>query len=115
MPAWRLAVAAAALVAYAGLSHWLMLHAAQQPWAVAALCGPLLLAVAAVGWQRRQPLTLLGGAAVVLLLALVVARGGVADIRREAQRDDRDVPDRVTRLDLVAGGPTDGIVERSAS
>jgi len=82
MAAWRLALAAAALAAYAGLSHWLMVNAADRPWAVAALFGPLVLAVAATGWRRRQPLTLAACAAGVATLALVVWRGGVEDVNR---------------------------------
>ena len=85
MAGWRLVAALAlpaAVVAYALLSHWLMVHAAQAPWAVAALFGPLLLAVAATGWQRRQPLILAACGALVVLLAVIVARGGVQDIQR---------------------------------
>ena len=82
MPVWRLAGAAAALAAYGVLSHFLMVHAAQKPWAVAALFGPLLLAVAGVGWQRRQWATLAACAGLVALLALIVWRGGVDDINR---------------------------------
>lgn len=82
MPAWRIVAAVVALAAYALASHWLMVHAASRPWAVAALFGPLVLAVAAMGWQRRQTLTLAACAALVALLAAVVARGGVDDINR---------------------------------
>jgi uncharacterized membrane protein len=81
-PAWRAAAAGAALAGYALLSHWLMVNAAQAPWAVAVLFGPLVAAVAATGWQRRQPLVLAACAAGVLLLAGIVLRGGVADINR---------------------------------
>ncbi len=82
MPGWRFAAGAAALLAYALLSHALMVHAANAPWAVAALFGPLLLAVAGVGWQRRQWLTLGACAGLVLLLAVIVWRGGVSDMQR---------------------------------
>lgn len=82
MPAWRLALAAAALAAYAALSHWLMVNAADRPWAVAALFGPLVLAVAATGWRQRQPLTLAACAGGVAVLATVVALGGVEDVNR---------------------------------
>jgi uncharacterized membrane protein len=82
MPAWRIAAAAAALVAYALLSHWLMVNAANRPWAVAALFGPLLVAVAAVAWQRRQTFALVACGALVGLLAVIVARGGVGDMHR---------------------------------
>ena len=82
MPVWQMAAAAAALAAYAVLSHLLMVYAAQAPWAVAALFGPLLLAVAAGGWLRRQWALLGGCAALVAWLAWLVWRGGVADINR---------------------------------
>jgi uncharacterized membrane protein len=79
---WRIAAGVAALAGYALLSHWLMVHAADHPWAVALLFGPLVAAVAAAGWQRRQPLLLTACAAAVVVLALVVARGGVEDVNR---------------------------------
>ena len=82
MPAWRLALATAGLAAYAALSHWLMVNAADRPWAVAALFGPLLLEVAAAGVRLRQPLTLAACSAGVATLALVVWRGGVDDVNR---------------------------------
>lgn len=82
MPVWRLVAAAAALAAYAFASHALMVHAPHEPWAVAALFGPLLLAVGASGWQRRHAPTLVFCAGVLLLLVVVVTRGGVEDIDR---------------------------------
>ena len=82
MPGWRIAVAAAALLGYALLGHWLMVHAANQPWAVAALFGPLLVAVAGMGWHRRQWFTLAASAGLMLLLAVIVLRGGVRDMQR---------------------------------
>ena len=80
--AWPLAAAGAALAAYALLSHLLMLHAAREPWAVAVLFGPLVAALAAAGWQRRQPLLLAACAGGVAVLVLVVLRGGVDDVNR---------------------------------
>lgn len=82
MSGWRLVAAAAALAAYAALSHWLMVHAADRPWAVAALFGPLVAAVAAAGWKQRQPWLLAACAAGVALLVVVVQRGGVDDVNR---------------------------------
>ncbi|CAD5372045.1 conserved membrane hypothetical protein [Rubrivivax sp. A210] len=82
MPAWRYAAAATALAGYALLSHLLMVHAAREPWAVAVLFGPLLLAVAGAGLARRQPLVLAACAALLALLVLVVLRGGVQDMQR---------------------------------
>ena len=82
LAAWRLAAVVAALVAYALLSNWLMVHNANAPWTVALLFGPLLMAVAALGWQQRQPLTLAACAALALVLGGVVFRGGVVDAQR---------------------------------
>lgn len=78
--AWRAAVAVLALVAYALLSNWLMAHAPEHPWTVALLFGPMLLAVAAMGWQRRHWWTLAACAALLAVLALLVQRGGVTDL-----------------------------------
>ncbi|MEO5733307.1 MAG: hypothetical protein ABIQ87_06425 [Rubrivivax sp.] len=72
---------AVALAGYALASHLLMVHAADRAWAVAALFGPLLLAIAAAGWRQRQWPLLLACAALLLLLVATWARGGVADMR----------------------------------
>ena len=71
-----------ALLAYALLSNWLMVHMAQEPWTLALLFGPLLLAVGGVGWAKRQWLTLVACAALLAVLIAVVLRGGVADAQR---------------------------------
>jgi uncharacterized membrane protein len=80
-PLGPLAAAAVGLAAYALASHWLMVNAADRPWAVAALFGPLLLAVCAGGLRRRHAPTLLFCAATVAVLVGVVARGGVEDVQ----------------------------------
>jgi uncharacterized membrane protein len=82
MHGWRIAAAGAALVAYALASHWLMVHAANAPWAVAALFGPLLVAVSGVAWARQQWPTLAACSLLVVVLAVIVARGGVQDMQR---------------------------------
>jgi uncharacterized membrane protein len=79
---WRIAAVGLAFAAYALAGHWMMVNAADRPWAVAVIFGPLVLAAAAAGWQLRQPLLLLACGAGVALLAVVVARGGVGDINR---------------------------------
>ena len=89
--AWRLAAVVAALVGYALLSNWLMVHKASAPWTVALLFGPLLLAVAAFGWQRRQWLTLAACAALLLLLIAAVLRGGLANAQRLYRSEERRV------------------------
>ncbi len=68
------------IAAYAILSNWLMVHAALSPWAVAILFGPLLVALAAGAWAARQSWLLLLCGLGVLVLAAVVARGGVQHI-----------------------------------
>ncbi|MED5618434.1 hypothetical protein [Ideonella sp. BN130291] len=82
MSAWQMALALLAAAAYAVLSHWLMLHAAAEPWAVAALLGPLLAVVVGVAWRNRQWPMVAGGLAACAVLAGVVARGGVAELSR---------------------------------
>lgn len=68
--------------AYAGGSHWLMVHAARSPWAIAVLLGPLLTMAAAFAWRARQWHTVAGVAAAFAALGLVVARGGVDDVNK---------------------------------
>ncbi len=73
---------AAGLLVYAVLSNWLMVHAANEPYTVALLFGPLLLAIGGMGWRQRQWTTL---AACVLLMGVLVAvvlKGGVQDAQR---------------------------------
>ena len=79
---WRAAAVVAAGVAYALLSHQLMIHAANRPWTLALLFGPLLLAIAGVGWRRRQGWTLAACVGLLGVLVAVVLRGGVADAQR---------------------------------
>jgi uncharacterized membrane protein len=59
-----------------------MVHAANAPWAVAALFGPLLVAVGGVGLARKQWPTLAACSVLVVVLAVIVARGGVQDMQR---------------------------------
>jgi uncharacterized membrane protein len=79
---WRLGAGLLAAGAYALLSHWLMLHAAGEPWAVAALLGPLLLAGLAVAIGGRRWPMLAAVALAAAGLVAVVARGGVSDVNR---------------------------------
>lgn len=82
MPSWRIVAAAAALTGIALLSYALMAYAPDRPWTVAALFGPLLLALAVGGWVRRHVPTLVGCAALALLLVWLVLRGGGVDVNR---------------------------------
>ncbi len=79
---WPLAAALIGLAAYALGSHWLMVSAGDRPWAVAALFGPLLLAIGGGGWRRRHGPTLAFCAALAALLVAIVMRGGVGDMNR---------------------------------
>ena len=78
----RLALGLAAAAGYAALCYWLMLHAANAPWAVAALFGPWLVPLLALSWRRRQPLLLAAALAATVALVLWVAAGGLGDVKR---------------------------------
>jgi len=78
----RIALGLLAVVAYALLSHGLMLYFAHEPWAVAALFGPLLLPCLAMAWRRGQAGLLVACAIASLALVWFVARGGLGDVRR---------------------------------
>jgi uncharacterized membrane protein len=65
-----LLLVAAAVVGYALASHWLMLHAATQPWAVLVLLSPLLAAAGALLVRSGR---MGAGLAVALLAAAVIA------------------------------------------
>ncbi len=79
---WRVPLAVAAAVAYAALSHWMMVFHAGAPWAVVALLGPLWLTALALGAGRHGAP---GAVAVALLAAGFFAwvwRGGAGDASR---------------------------------
>lgn len=82
MPNGRLSLGLLAAAAYAVLSHWLMVHAANQPWAIAALFGPLLLAALGFALRQRNGPLLAGLGFALLGLYGIVARGGVGDVNR---------------------------------
>jgi uncharacterized membrane protein len=69
---YALVLAAAAVAAYAIASHWLMVHAASQPWAVLVLLSPLLAAAGALLARMGR---LGAGLAVALPAAGVLAWG----------------------------------------
>jgi uncharacterized membrane protein len=79
-PVLALLAGAIAVAVYAVVSNWLMVHLPLNPWSVAILFGPLLLALAGGAWAARQTWLLMLCALGVLLLAVVVARGGVQHI-----------------------------------
>jgi uncharacterized membrane protein len=82
MPPWQLALALLGFLAYAVLSHWLMLHAAGAAWAVAAILGPLLAVTIAAAWRARQWAVLGALLAAVAWLVRLVLQGGVVELSR---------------------------------
>lgn len=82
MPDWRLALGLAAAAAYAVASHLLMTRAADEPWAVAVILGPLLLAGAAWAAQKRDWPSVTTVAVAGVTLVSIVQRGGVGDVNR---------------------------------
>ncbi|HYP86250.1 hypothetical protein [Variovorax sp.] len=82
MSRWRLALWLAGGIAYAGLSHWMMLYHAAAPWALAALFAPLWLALVGLAAGRFGRL----GALVVLLAGAAcvyeIAHGQAGDPNR---------------------------------
>jgi uncharacterized membrane protein len=82
MPNWRLGAWLLLAAAYAMGSHWLMLHAADKPWAIAALLGPLLLMLGLAALRQRHLPGIAGVLVAAALIGLVVQRGGVGDVHR---------------------------------
>lgn len=78
----RLLIVLLGSLAYAGLSHLLMVHAADRPWAVAALVGPALLMLTGMALQRGHRVGLLACALAWAGVAVVALRGGVGDVNR---------------------------------
>ncbi|WP_395700051.1 hypothetical protein [Aquabacterium sp.] len=78
----RITLGLLAVALYALASHWLMVHAADRPWAVAALFGPLLLPVLALAWRRGQALLLGVCALLAMGLVWIVSQGGLGNVRR---------------------------------
>jgi len=78
----RFLLALLGALAYAGLSHALMVLAADKPWAIAALVGPALLMLTGMAVQRRH----MGSFGLCVLawgfVAFVALRGGVGDVNR---------------------------------
>jgi uncharacterized membrane protein len=82
MPSWREVAAGTALAGYALLSHALMVLAGDRPWAVAALLGPLVLALTAVAWQQRHGPAMLACVAALTVLVWIGATGQPQSINR---------------------------------
>lgn len=78
----RLLLGAIAAAAYLVSCWWLMRNAAEAPWSIAVIFGPWLLPLLGVALRRRHwwlGLAALAGAAA---LVMVVAAGGLGDVRR---------------------------------
>jgi len=82
MPSWRWVAAGAALAGYALLSHGLMVLAGDRPWAVAALLGPLVLALGGLALQHRHGPTVLACLTALAALAWIGASGQAQSIHR---------------------------------
>lgn len=78
----RLALCLAAGVAYAGLSHWMMLYHAAAPWALAALFAPLWLAALGLAASRFGVPGAVLATLVGALAIYVVSRGEAGDPNR---------------------------------
>jgi len=78
----RFALAMLAGIAYAGLSHGLMLYAADQPWAIAALLGPALMMLTGMALRRRHVPGLLVCVAVIAAVGWIASHGGLGDVNR---------------------------------
>lgn len=82
LPAWRIVLGLLGTAAYLALSHWLMLNAADAPWAVLALLGPLLLTAAGYAAGRRHLPTLVATLLGLAGLVALVAAGGLGAVER---------------------------------
>src|SRR5690349_16977123 len=82
MSRWRMALLLIAGVAYACVSHWMMLYHPAEPWAIVALLGPLWLTAMGLAGSRfggaGLGIAAIGG---VALFALVI-RGAAGDTNR---------------------------------
>ena len=82
MSRWHVGLGLLLAAAYAVLSHWMMLHAPDQPWTVTALLGPPLLIVLALAWRQRHGLGIVAVLLAALGLTVLTARGGIGDVTR---------------------------------
>ncbi|MGJ7496174.1 hypothetical protein ACSFA8_13940 [Variovorax sp. RT4R15] len=82
MTRWRLVIMLLGGAAYAGLSHWMMLFHATEPWAVAVLLVPLWLTALGLAGARFGRWALLIVAAAGAGLLWLVMRGEAGDPNR---------------------------------
>lgn len=69
-------------LAYAGLSHVLMVQAGDRPWAIAALLGPALVMLTGMALNRGHRVGLLLCGLAWAGVGLVAVRGGVGEVNR---------------------------------
>lgn len=69
-------------LAYAGLSHLLMVHAADRPWAIVALLGPALLMLTGMALQRGHLAALVACVLAWLIVGAVAWSGGLGSVNR---------------------------------
>lgn len=79
MSRWRLALLLLAGVAYAGVSHWMMLYHAAAPWAVGVLLGPLWLTGLGLAGSRFGVRGLAAAGILGLLVFALVLHGNAGD------------------------------------
>lgn len=82
MSRWRLLLLIGGAAAYAVLSYWLMLFHAAEPWAVAALLGPLGLSAVGMAGARFGRAGLVGALLLCLGACVLVWRGEAGDPNR---------------------------------
>ena len=82
MSQWRLVLILVAGLAYAGLSHWMMLYHATAPWALAALFAPLWLAVLGLGASRFGWIGAVLAVVLGAVLVYVISRGEAGNPNR---------------------------------
>lgn len=82
MSPWRLVAAGLGVTAFLTLSHWLTLHSAGRPWAIAAFLGPAWTVALAVAASRRNVVGVAVLLATATVIGVVVALGGIGDVKR---------------------------------
>ena len=82
MSPWHVIVWVPGVVAYLVLSHWLTVHSAGQPWAIAAFLGPAWGIALVVAARKRKRAAIVALLVAAVAVALVVASGGIGDVDR---------------------------------
>ena len=82
MSRWRMALLLLAGVAYACISHWMMLYHSAAPWALAVLLGPLWLTALGIAGSRFGRRGLAAASAFGIALFALVLRGDAGDPNR---------------------------------